>query len=51
MKLDGKSQYVYASASPEQLKQIKKQLDDAGVKLSVLDTAIYKIALPGTKPL
>ncbi|MBV9498052.1 MAG: hypothetical protein JO138_01625 [Acidobacteriaceae bacterium] len=29
---------------------MKKQLEDAGVKLSVLDTAIYKIALPGTNP-
>ena len=33
-----------------ELKQMKKQLDDAGVKVSVLDTAIYKIALPGTNP-
>jgi sugar phosphate isomerase/epimerase len=51
VKLEGKSQYVYRTASPEQLKSIKKQLDDAGVKLSVLDTGVYKIALPGTKPL
>lgn len=51
LKLNGKSSYVYRSATPEQLKEIRKQLDDAQVKLSVLDTAIYKIALPGTKPL
>lgn len=51
LKLDGKNQYVYRSASPEQLKSIKKQLDDAGVKLSVLDTGVYKITLPGTTPL
>ncbi len=51
MKLDGKSRYVYQSATPDQLKQIRHQLDDAGVKLSVLDTAVYKIALPGTTPL
>jgi len=49
--LHGKSRYVYKSATTEQLKQIKKQLDEANVKLSVLDTAVYKIALPGTKPL
>ncbi|MBV8819112.1 MAG: sugar phosphate isomerase/epimerase [Acidobacteriaceae bacterium] len=51
VKLDGKSKYVYKNATPQQLKDIRKQLDDAGVKLSVLDTAIYKIALPGTTPL
>jgi len=50
LKLDGQSRYVYNSATPEQVKQIKKQLDDAGVKVSVLDTGVYKIALPGTRP-
>lgn len=49
--LDGKGKYIYKNATPEQLKQIKKQFDDANVKLSVLDTAVYKIALPGTRPL
>ena len=49
--LGGKNKYVYKSASPQEIKDIRKQLDDAGVKLSVLDTAFYKIALPGTKPL
>ncbi len=49
--LGGKSSYVYKSATTEQLKQIKKQLDEANVQLSVLDTAVYKIALPGTTPL
>ncbi len=33
-----------------ELRQIKRQLDDAGVKLSVLDTAVYKVGLPGTIP-
>lgn len=51
VKLDEKSRYVYNGSTPEQVKQIKKQLDDANVKLSVLDTGVYKIALPGTKPL
>lgn len=50
LKLGGKSSYVYTDATPTQLKEIKARLDDAGVKLSVLDTAIYKIALPGTVP-
>jgi L-ribulose-5-phosphate 3-epimerase len=50
LKLDGQSRYVYKSASPRQLQEIKKQLEDAGVKLSVLDTAVYKIPLPGTQP-
>ncbi len=50
VKLDGKSKYVYKSATPAQLKEIRKQMDDAGVKMSVLDTAIYKVPLPGTTP-
>lgn len=51
VRLDGESRYVYKTATSNQLKQIKKQLDDAGVKVSVLDTGVYKVALPGTKPL
>jgi sugar phosphate isomerase/epimerase len=51
VKLGAKSRYVYISATPEQLKDIRKQLDDAGVKMSVLDTGVYKVALPGTTPL
>jgi len=51
LKLGGQNRYVYNSATPDQLKQIKKQLDDAGVRLSILDTGVYKIALPGTRPL
>jgi sugar phosphate isomerase/epimerase len=51
LKLDGKSRYFYRTATPQQAKAVRKQLDDAGVKLSVLDTGVYKIALPGTKPL
>lgn len=50
LQIDGKKRYVYANATPGQLKQIKRQLDDAGVQLSVLDTAVYKITLPGTIP-
>ncbi len=51
LQLEGKSRYVYTHASQEQLKLVKRQLDDAGVKLSVLDTGVYKIALPGTMAL
>lgn len=51
MKLAGKNRYVYKSATPEELKGIKKQLDDANVRLSVLDSAVYKIPLPGTQPI
>lgn len=50
VKLDGRTRYVYTDATPVQLKEIKRQMDDAGVKLAVLDTAIFKIALPGTTP-
>lgn len=51
VKLRGKSRYLYKAATTDEVKQIRKQLDDAGVKLSVLDTGVYKIALPGTTPL
>src|ERR1700733_9968761 len=51
LNLDGKNKYVYKDATPDDIKAIRKQLDDAGVKLSILDTAFYKIPLPGTKPL
>jgi L-ribulose-5-phosphate 3-epimerase len=50
LELDGKQRYVYDTATPGQLKQVKRQLDDAGVRVSVLDTAVFKIALPGTTP-
>ncbi len=51
LKLDDKTKYVYKSATPSQLKDIRKRLGDANVKLSILDTGVYKIALPGTEPL
>jgi len=51
VKIGGKSEYVYKSATPAQLRQIKAQLDGAGVHVSVLDTAVYKDTLPGTTPL
>ena len=50
LKLDHEKRYVSLEATAGQLKQVKRQLDDAGVRLSVLDTAIYKIVLPGTAP-
>lgn len=49
LKLRG-NQYVYANATPAQLREIRRQLDNAGVRVSVVDTAIYKIALQGTTP-
>ncbi len=51
LRLNGKSSYVYRDATPDQVQDIKKQLDNAHVKLAALDTAVYKIPLPGTKPL
>lgn len=36
--------------SPEQLQRLKDLLNKYGFKVSVLDTALYKCALPGTKP-
>ncbi|HEV2233237.1 MAG TPA: sugar phosphate isomerase/epimerase family protein [Terriglobia bacterium] len=37
-------------ASPEQLQRIKDPLEKFQFKVSVLDTALFKCALPGTKP-
>ena len=51
VRLEGRSRYVYKDANAAQLRQIKKQLDDAGVAVSVLDSGIYKTTLPGTTPL
>lgn len=51
LKIDGKTKYVYKDATPGEIKAIRKQLDDAGVKFSILDTAFYKIPLPGTRAL
>jgi sugar phosphate isomerase/epimerase len=50
VRLDGNTRYVYSDATPQELKRLRAQLDDAGVRVSVLDTAIYKTALPGTIP-
>jgi sugar phosphate isomerase/epimerase len=51
LQIGGKNKYVYKSATKDEIKDIRKQLDDAGIKLSMLDTGFYKIALPGTNPL
>jgi sugar phosphate isomerase/epimerase len=50
LQLSHKKTYVYADATQSQLREIRRQLDDAGVALSVLDTAIFQITLPGTTP-
>jgi L-ribulose-5-phosphate 3-epimerase len=51
LQIGGKNKYVYKSATKAEIKDIRQQLDDSGVKSSILDTAFYKIALPGTRPL
>lgn len=50
LQLRGKSRYVYSDSTPQELKQVRSRLDAAGVRVSILDSAIYKIALPGTNP-
>jgi len=37
-------------ASPAQIRRLKELLDKYQFKVSVLDTALYKCALPGTRP-
>jgi hypothetical protein len=39
LKLGASNQYLHANATPAQLRQVRRQLDDAAVKVSVLDTA------------
>lgn len=48
--IGGKRMYVSTEASEAEAKELRKQVDDAGLKFSVLDTPIYKITLPGTTP-
>src|SRR5262245_23863349 len=36
-------------ATPDEVKKARGLLDAAGIRVSVLDTALYKCALPGTK--
>ena len=50
LQIAGHKRYVYADATPAQLRQIRQALDRAGVQLAVLDTALFKVALPGTTP-
>jgi sugar phosphate isomerase/epimerase len=38
-------------ATPQQISRIKSLLDQYGFKCSVVDSALYKCVLPGTKPL
>lgn len=37
-------------ATPEEVKRVKSLLDQHGFRCSVVDSAFYKCALPGTKP-
>ena len=50
LRLREENRYVYVDANAHELKQVRTELDNAGVRVSVLDTAIYKITLPGTNP-
>ncbi|MFL6354486.1 MAG: sugar phosphate isomerase/epimerase family protein [Bryobacteraceae bacterium] len=50
LRLRGENRYLYADATLAELKQVRRELNDAGVRVSVLDSAIYKMTLPGTDP-
>ncbi len=41
--------YLSTHGTAAEVRQVKQQLDRAGMRLSVLDTGIYKIPLPGTR--
>jgi L-ribulose-5-phosphate 3-epimerase len=50
LNLDGQPRYAYADATPGQWKETRLRLNDAGVQLAVLDSAVFKVALPGATP-
>lgn len=44
----GRGVYLGERGTPAEVRQVKQQLQRAGVRLSVLDTGVYKVWLPGT---
>jgi sugar phosphate isomerase/epimerase len=48
VKFDRHGVYLSTAGTPTQIADARRQLDDADLKLSVLDTPVYKISLPGT---
>jgi len=48
---NGRNVYLSTQGTDAEVRQVKEQLEHANVRLSVLDTGIYKVPLPGTQPL
>lgn len=51
LNLAGRRIYLARDASLSQAREIGRQIADAGVRLSALDTPVFKVAWPGTQPL
>ncbi len=51
LKQDGRRIYLARDADLQMAREIGCQLADAGVRLTALDTPVFKVAWPGTQPL
>lgn len=49
VRFNGRPVYLGERGTPAEVRQVKEQLARAGVRLSVLDTGVYKVWLPGTR--
>ncbi len=51
LNLEGRRVYLARDCSLKQAREIGRLLTDAGVRLTALDTPVFKVALPGARPL
>lgn len=51
LQFNGRNVYLSTHGTDAEVRQVKEQLQRANVRLSVLDSGVYKIPLPGTTPL
>lgn len=49
VRFDGRNVYLGERGAPMQVKQVQEELRRAGVRVSTLDTGVYKVRLPGTE--
>jgi sugar phosphate isomerase/epimerase len=51
LQFNGRNVYLSTAGTDAEVRHVKEQMERAHVRLSMLDTGIYKIPLPGTTPL
>lgn len=49
VRFNGHGVYLGERGTADEVRQVKQQLQQAGVRLSMLDTGVYKVTLPGTR--